>query len=415
MRKRTETGAMMGMPATPATIEQCDLQRTIKLNDKKKLYFIVPINKEQPEIDEGEKPTTTKDKRLSKPVKTKEPENIKATKMGGTITTSYAIIDTGERKTMYGFNARHVWTVQKVEPSKDACTMKDSMLIKTDGWYIDLPKFNCPVNYKPDRKMLRQMQQKEAEPAEYTKPDCVDKFVSRSSGKGKLGFALSETRTMKMGSSGPMSEFKTTVETLEFSAAKIDSMLFEIPPGYTETKNEEDLNEKINMAEMMKEAFSKARSDAKMGRENNPGKTGMGTKQQDGIRIGVYIPTGEEQVNAADLQTYLADILTSGKIDAIPVASDEEAKTKNCDYTITTDFTKMKAGSKLGGLLKAIKNVDPGAAASFNVAVSLVLKKLADGSKAQDQKVDGKYDGQPNDAAKKALEECSRKILKGLR
>ena len=37
MRKRTETAGMMGMSA-PISIEQCDLQRTIKLNDKKN-YF----------------------------------------------------------------------------------------------------------------------------------------------------------------------------------------------------------------------------------------------------------------------------------------------------------------------------------------------------------------------------------------
>ena len=33
MRKRTEAGSMMGMPAPPVTIEQCDLQRTVKLNE----------------------------------------------------------------------------------------------------------------------------------------------------------------------------------------------------------------------------------------------------------------------------------------------------------------------------------------------------------------------------------------------
>jgi len=43
MRKRTEGGSMMGMMgmgSNVVTIEQCDLQRTVKLNDKKKLYFI---------------------------------------------------------------------------------------------------------------------------------------------------------------------------------------------------------------------------------------------------------------------------------------------------------------------------------------------------------------------------------------
>jgi hypothetical protein len=411
MRKRTESGSgMMGMPATPTTIEQCDLQRRIKLNDKKKRYFIEPFEKETEEIEETEKPVVKQKTPVVKQPKEKIPPNKQVVKKGGVITNSYAIIDTGERKNMHGFTARHIWTVQKMMPSADACTMKDSMIIKTDGWYIDLPKFNCPISYKPNTKMLRQMQrQEEEETDEPAMPECKDSFVNRRSGKGKLGFILSETRTMKMGGKTQKTEFTTNIETMEFSTAKLDSMLFEIPPGYTEVKNESDLEEKINMADMMKEAFSKAKN---MKDENNET---SGEKPAGNIRIGIYLPTGDEQINAAELQTYLADILTSGKVEAVTVESEADAKKRNCDYALTTGFTKMKAGSKLGGMLKAIKNIDPNAVSSFNVEANLLLTKLSDGSATQDQKIDGKYDGKPTDAAKKALDEGSRKILKGLK
>ena len=43
MRKRTEAGGMMGIGADLVTIQQCDLKRTVKLNDKKKLYFLEPF------------------------------------------------------------------------------------------------------------------------------------------------------------------------------------------------------------------------------------------------------------------------------------------------------------------------------------------------------------------------------------
>ena len=43
MRKRTESQGMMGIGANQVSIEQCDLQRTVKLNTKKKLYFIEPF------------------------------------------------------------------------------------------------------------------------------------------------------------------------------------------------------------------------------------------------------------------------------------------------------------------------------------------------------------------------------------
>ena len=55
MRKRTEGGMMiLGIGGNIVTIEQCDLQRYIKINDKKKLYFIEPFAKGNEElIDEN--------------------------------------------------------------------------------------------------------------------------------------------------------------------------------------------------------------------------------------------------------------------------------------------------------------------------------------------------------------------------
>jgi len=102
------------------TIEQCDLQRTIKINDKKKLYFIEPFAKESEDevIDEDTKPVNKSKQVTTTPRK------------GGTITNWYNITDTGERKKMFGFTARHVWTYQKLKPSPNACSMKDSFIIK---------------------------------------------------------------------------------------------------------------------------------------------------------------------------------------------------------------------------------------------------------------------------------------------
>src|SRR5688500_7923980 len=50
MRKRTEGGAMMGMSNNMVTIEQCDLKRTIKLNDKKKIYIIENFTQPNEEV-----------------------------------------------------------------------------------------------------------------------------------------------------------------------------------------------------------------------------------------------------------------------------------------------------------------------------------------------------------------------------
>ena len=98
MRKRTEGGGYTGMPNNLITIEQCDSQRTITINDKKKLYYIEPFSKQFEEaIEEDERPSTK-----TKPV----PVQTKATNQkGGVVTMWYNITDTGERKKMYGITA----------------------------------------------------------------------------------------------------------------------------------------------------------------------------------------------------------------------------------------------------------------------------------------------------------------------
>ena len=277
--------------------------------------------------------------------------------------------------------------------------MKDSIIIKTDGWYIDLPQFNCPVRYKP---------QQMGRPGEMTKPDCMDKFVARRSGKGKLGFPLTEITTIIMGNTGPKTtQFETNLETLEFSAAKLDSMLFEIPPGYTLAASEEELQEKMDMGEMMKQA--------KNGNFGIPQPTVSEQKNAGMIRVGVYPPKGDAQMQAAEMQQYLVGTFTDGKVEAVAISSEEDAKKYNCDYTLNTEFTKIKQGSKVGGLLKAIKNTDPNAASSFNIDATMTLTRRSDGSVHTQQNVSGKYEGKIDDAARKALDDGSRQVLKTLK
>ena len=139
------------------------------------------------------------------------------------------------------------------------------------------------------------------------------------------------------------------------------------------------------------------------------------TKKPGIIRIGVFAPAGDDQVKADMLQLRMTGTLTGGKVEAIAVSSEEEAKKYNCDYTLSTVFTKIKSASKLGGLIKAVKNADPNAASSFNIQASLTLKAVSDGSIKTKPEVDGKYDGKIDDAAGKALDDGCRDVLKVLR
>ena len=391
MRKRTEGGGYAGMPNNLITIEQCDSQRTITINDKKKLYYIEPFSKQLEEvIEEEEKPSK------NKPVVTQAKTS---NQKGGVVTMWYNITDTGERKKMYGITARRIWTTQKIKPSADACMMKDSMIIKTDGWYIDLPQFNCPVRYAANNTMGSGMNQL----------DCKDRFITRRSGKGKLGFPLIEKRTMIMGD-GTMqtAKFETDLETLELSTAKLDSMLFEIPLGYALAKTREELEDKMDAASLMEMYGS--RNKTATTQQVNTGEPTGGV-----MRIGILMPIGNsEQLQASELQAYLVNALTGGRVEAVSVTSAEDAKKNNCELLLTSNLTKVKAASKVGGFLKAIKNADPSATPGFTIEAQLSLLNVSDGAVRVEKKVSRKFDGNADNAAKKALEEGSRDMLSNL-
>jgi hypothetical protein len=299
--------------------------------------------------------------------------------------------DSGQRKAMYGFTARHIYTVQKLSPSADACMMKDSMLIKTDGWYIDLPRFNCPISYRPVRP-----------PGEKQSTGCMDHFVTHKSGKGKLGFPISVISTIVM---KDMHEFQTNLETIEFSTATLDSMLFEIPPGYKEAKSQEELQGKADVNEMIK--------NAEKSYKESEGATG--NKKPGVIRVAVFAPTGSDQVQAADLQRHLVQSMTADKVEAVAVSTEEEARKYQCDYALNTAFTNVKAESKMSGVVKAIKKADPNAASNYNIKANLTLKAMSDASVKTVQSVDGKFEGLINEAAGKALDKGCQLVLQAIK
>ena len=371
MRKRIEGVAIMGVGGDVATIEQCDLKRTVYLNDKKSMYYIEPFS------------TDYEDKTSKQPV-TKEKKPIEK---GGVINIWYGVHDSGERKNMFGFVARHIWITQKIKPTPDACTMKDSMKMKIDGWYIDLPELICPMNYNPGT----------GSPVE---PGCTDKLVTHNTGKGKPGFPLTQTMVMTMGDGTSM---ETTLETIELSTVKLDQSLFEIPPGYMKANSYEDLMGRINYEELTREVeTNEAEYHAILSAIKAPGV----------VRIGVLVPEGSTEVNKREIQGHMSDILSSGDVEAITVSSEAEAKKYNCDYTLTTMFTEIKPGTKAGGILKAIRNADPDAAAACTVKATLTLKTLKDGTVKTNRQIHDKYQGGINEATRKAVGEACRQILK---
>lgn len=195
-RMRSEmASAGMGM----TNIVQCDLKRTIMINDKARTYLI---------MNEGEKtewgPGVEGDGGGAPPAATATPNAQPAQpKRGGVVNITNTITDTGERKEMFGFTARHIKTSMVREASPEACDTGNHKS-ESDGWYIDFQYgLDCPT-----QKVIPQ-----TSPIK-VRPDCEDEVRTKTIGAAKLGFpVLMTTTTHQEGG-------KTSAMTIEVSTLR---------------------------------------------------------------------------------------------------------------------------------------------------------------------------------------------------
>ena len=398
-RKRTTGGGFMGMGGDVDNVEQCDLKRNLKISDKKKMYAVEPF-------DDGTDTTP-------QPPQSKIQNQKSKIEKGGVVTYTSNITDTGERKQMFGLTARRVKTSMSMEASPDAC-MKGNMKVETDGWYVDLPEFSCQFTA---RSQMPQM------PNEGSEGGCRDKMQFKTTGTGKLGFPLTETRTMNMGDGE--TSFTQTTDTLEFSKATLDAALFDIPTGYTLTANSQDLYGKPDMAAMMKNMGSGDDNEDKP--KNNSNKTNSDSmmnnsapnaKKAGTIRIGVYAPTNKsgENVSTTNLQAFLIQKLTGGNVEAVGISSESDAKSANCDYILTSDFSKLKqsTASKVGGMFGKITNTDTSASRNYDTQVDFKLVPLLGGQTIQN-KAASKTQSDVDKSAEDVLTQEAEQILSKIR
>ena len=154
----------------------------------------------------------------------------------GLLTMTTTVIDTGERKQMFGFTARHLKTVTVWEASPKKC-QSPHVSAETDGWYVDLL---YGIDCSPD------LSGSETLPWLLLNGKCFTEYgikrrywVERKRiGPASLGFPLLETR--KAYDDKGQAEV-TKEEVLELSTAELDASLFDVPPGFvsTEPRNSE--------------------------------------------------------------------------------------------------------------------------------------------------------------------------------
>ncbi|MGH9554302.1 MAG: hypothetical protein ACRD2Y_00635 [Terriglobales bacterium] len=405
-RQRSEM--KMGPGMTLTSVLQCDQKRTVQINDSCKVYMVSPTEEEEAPAAAG-----------APAAKPASPAPPKKTGRGGVITYISATTDTSERKTMFGYVARHLKSSMKSESSPDACAKSDFRM-EADGWYVNLSMgLTCSGGAAMGR------------PAGGQQPDCQDRVRSRRTGPNP-GFALQETRTFYSGGYSST----TTTETLELSKDTLDAGLFEIPAGYREVKSQQELMcmgdmqsmmAKAMKGEMSEEELAAAAAGAAAGSQaaGSKGAAKATSKGSGKLRIGV-VGFENKTKNALAVESprqRLIDEIIALDVDAVALdqtTPDEivaEAREKKCDFILYTDVTKLnQAGGKLGGMFGKVTGGATGAG-KYEVAVDFRLFPTGEEVARLESSATIKGDGEASevvgsampDEAQQAVTEARRK------
>jgi len=357
------------------TIEQCDLRRNLQLMPAAKVYTVNPYDDGSPSSNINTHTTHTQPGAVTK---------------GGVVTSTVTTKDTGERKQMFGYTARHIITTMAMESSPDACSQNNTRM-EIDGWYIDATfALDCDSNrqytYRPPVKA----------------GGCRDRYETKAIGTAKKGFPVYEKMTM-LGANGEQS-FSTINEVVEISQATLDQSLFEVPPDYRQV---DDFASAFSAAYANPQAAANSDTTPNVNPSTNQPSspapaTAVGPKRAGVIRIGVVAVkpgnVGEgmnPQQLALAVQNTLMENLKASNIEAIPIEGSggiqAEAQQKECDYLVFASVSHMKGGGGFGSFMnsaagKVASNVGYGSGTAAVVATNAVVAAtVAQNIKAKDE------------------------------
>jgi hypothetical protein len=396
-RERSETN--MNVPGMPAgmnmgqvNITQCDMKRTIQINDRARKYLITPMD-----TDSGE---TTSNGMSS-------PTNGGLSSRGGLVTVTMNTVDTGERREMFGFTARHLKQSMMTESSPDSC-YQQHMKMDRDGWYINLEYgLNCPTARPPQTGRTPAPQ------------GCRDRYQYRRTGPTNLGYPLIETTTIY----GPDGSVQNTMmkEVVELSRQPLDAALFDVPAGYTQAQSQQEMYAAPSVADMMA-AARQQESQSNSSGQSTSGASSNTTSAMARPKIGVveFNNKAKASVSTDSLRQQLLATLNGWQgigIEAIalnassPSEAAIEARAKGCTYVLYTDISTLKApstGKKIGGLLGRATGVGGGgdtgkAEAKFDfrlVPVGSTSPKLQSSASGKEDTVDATVNAALQDEAR---------------
>jgi hypothetical protein len=339
-------------------LKQHDQKRTIQISKAANTYLVAP------------------DGVPAAPIVPGAPQDA-ASKPAGVIGVTTTIVDTGERKTAFGQQARHVKTIIDKQPMAGACDTSKQR-IETDAWYIDAPKaLSGQAALSPDS-------------AAAVPGACADRIQATSNGDAKaLGFPIAYTTTITGDDGKPT---VSAMEVTEFEATTLDASLFEIPPGLNAAMNVRELSKALSDANEVKLAADDAAATAAAPSPKTPGV----------VRIGVPEFTNKtpQTVDTRTLRQRLIADLAEAKFETLPMAAAASADLQTragalgYDYVLLAEVSDLKVSKPggIGGLMKAASDaVGRGAAPKENTESSIAVKLIqADGKQRLSTTVKGK-------------------------
>lgn len=337
--KRTRTEMMSGLMVS---ITQCDIGRDLQLNPQTKTYM----------VDLYEDGTVSEPRAV-------DGKSVPVTK-GGTMYVKTTIKDTGERKQMFGYTARHIIQTVETTTSPDACTPHQSKM-EMDSWVID-------AEFGASCQQTRQYVPRPKGP----NGGCHDKIVPKTIGTAKSGYAVWQKMT-GFDVNGKET-FSMIQEVVELSKATLDQALFEAPADYREVKDAAQMyataatsgssyngassggNYNSSPNDASSWGLSSSMKTAAAPQPETAAPTTLSPKKPWTIRIGVAVKTTSvgEGITSNDLtvavQNTLGQYLKGTRVEIVlleaklAAAQTGEAKEKECDYVLQVTAAHKKGG-----------------------------------------------------------------------
>jgi hypothetical protein len=343
-------------------ISQCDLGRTVQINDQSKHYIVQKHQSAEPAA--GSAPATASagdafqqamqgqqammQQQMEMQKQAMGGHKPQAPK-GGVVTYTTTLTDTGETKEFFGRQARRVKTVTVGESSETAC-QKVKSRIEVDAWYLDVPPSMAGCTPKLEVK---------PQPAAASEA-CTDRLETKTIGDAKLGFPVTSTTVSTTGEAAEATSTTVKVEVDKMEITRLDAALFDVPEGYTEVASYSELVPSM--------ASGGSLADALLGSVKN-GTRSVRPKDAGTVRIGVPEPANKSQrdLSGRQLQDELVSNFSKAPYEAVPIFGStpeelqKDAQAKECDHVLVATVTEAKTShpSKAGGMLKMVSGDGP--------------------------------------------------------